>query len=321
MTKWSPTAILAWQRSVCQCNLSKAAKHVLLALSTYADKGGQAWPSKRALATATGMSRSTVFRGLREAEASGWLHRTSTDQGERTVYRLSPSGHPKTEDPSHGDTGRGLIVTPPQSDDDTPTRPMMTRGWSDGDTGVVSKGAPVSLQERTQERAQERVGTSEVGREFLPQKPAGDWPNPWRDKPIDPRERMDATVFENLWFTTTGTTPPPAVQAYLLAWFPRKDVKHVVAGLKKARNPVVIARLRLTDIVKVEAAKAQREAERRKRALAETARATAGPKTPEEQEAHNIRLFRSAIENGLEYVVPDKYRWLIAEHQASEAVA
>lgn len=63
-----------WERSIRASDLRPAVRHLLLTLATYMDGDGNGcYPSVPTVATAMGMTRTTVFGLKKEAEELGWL--------------------------------------------------------------------------------------------------------------------------------------------------------------------------------------------------------------------------------------------------------
>lgn len=64
-----------------------------LALSTYMNAGGEAFPAKRTLAARTGLAERTIFNALRELEAAGLLVITPSKGRSSSVYSVPATMH------------------------------------------------------------------------------------------------------------------------------------------------------------------------------------------------------------------------------------
>lgn len=62
-----------WRRAVFASELPSASRFVLLCLLEYANVESKAWPSISTIANDTGLSRSSVKRGIAAAAAAGWI--------------------------------------------------------------------------------------------------------------------------------------------------------------------------------------------------------------------------------------------------------
>ena len=98
------------------------ALRVALALLAYADEHGNAWPKLRTLTQSTGLSRSSVIRGVRWLEQQGWLQK---------VHLKDPTGEEKLVYRLHTALWRGGTTG------DTPPVPPVTPGGTTGDTHVL----------------------------------------------------------------------------------------------------------------------------------------------------------------------------------------
>lgn len=77
--------VMGWAWSILATPTQKL---VLLALAERADNGGLCCPSLTHLATATGLSRSSVVRSLDQLEEAQFIERERGHTGKSTRYRL-----------------------------------------------------------------------------------------------------------------------------------------------------------------------------------------------------------------------------------------
>lgn len=111
---------------------SGSALLLLLAIADHAaDDGANAYPSIKALMKKTRMSRSSVFRALKELVEYGWLEIQSHGVGRDTShYRIIMD--------LRGGASSGVILTPPEVSDRDPRGVNLTPHPSQNDTSEVS---------------------------------------------------------------------------------------------------------------------------------------------------------------------------------------
>lgn len=70
-----------WERALRRADLPATRKHVLMTLSTFANKAGEARPSQETIAEAAGLSVRAVGGHVRAALDDGWIVRTRKGRG------------------------------------------------------------------------------------------------------------------------------------------------------------------------------------------------------------------------------------------------
>lgn len=142
-----------------------AAKGLLLALSSYADKAGRAWPSLATLAEDVGLGPRQVQRHLRRLEVDGWItiHQRRTPAGGQTssLYALrfdrwgGAAAHPVIFDgvPLSDMTGGGDVEDTPPLSPVTPKQDQINR--TKDQHGAKALALPL---DDTRTKAKDRAG-------------------------------------------------------------------------------------------------------------------------------------------------------------------